>query len=331
MNAAELNLAGLADALASTAAALAAVAQALRQPSPDHSHSLTLLPKTDFAPVAPAAQPALAPVDAHTVREVINEFLIAKARAGRSDRYLRQLRVVLQSFASGRALTPIADVSLPDVEKWLYGQGWSARTQRGYVKDVRTLLNFARRRGYVREVVAGAVELPGVAGTEAPGIHTPDQVALVLEAARKTDLDVMRHLAIRYFTGVRSAEAHRLREENILADRGVLEVPAVKAKTRRRRLVTIQPALSAWLALGGQLRGLSPDTVRRAVRLAGVAWPANVTRHSFVSYHLAAFESAGKTALEAGHSEAMLFAHYRALVTREVAEKFWALRPSMPQ
>jgi hypothetical protein len=62
-------------------------------------------------------------------------------------------------------------------------------------------------------------------------------------------------------------------------------------------------------------------------RLSGAPWPANVTRHSFVSYHLAAFENAGKTALEAGHSEAMLFAHYRAVVTETTALEFWALRP----
>jgi len=52
-----------------------------------------------------------------------------------------------------------------------------------------------------------------------------------------------------------------------------------------------------------------------------------VTRHSFVSYHLARFENAGKTALEAGHSETMLFGHYRALVTPEAAAEFWAIVP----
>lgn len=72
---------------------------------------------------------------------------------------------------------------------------------------------------------------------------------------------------------------------------------------------------------------MSDKTVRRVARLSGAPWPANVTRHSFVSYHLAAFENAGKTALEAGHSEQMLFNHYRAVVTQTTAQEFWALRP----
>lgn len=73
---------------------------------------------------------------------------------------------------------------------------------------------------------------------------------------------------------------------------------------------------------------MSDKTVRRIARLSGAPWPANVTRHSFASYHLAAFESAAKTALEAGHSEAMLFAHYRAVVTQATALEFWKIVPA---
>jgi len=38
-------------------------------------------------------------------------------------------------------------------------------------------------------------------------------------------------------------------------------------------------------------------------------------------------ERSARTALEAGHTEAMLFAHYRELVTPEQAAEFWAIRP----
>lgn len=40
---------------------------------------------------------------------------------------------------------------------------------------------------------------------------------------------------------------------------------------------------------------------------------------------------AATTAMEAGHSETMLFAHYRALVTPEAAAEFWAIRPSVQE
>lgn len=313
----------VADALAVAARALLAAAEAL---AAEEGVSLSHSPACHPGPRVTHRGPA-AVAESLTVREAVNEFLVAKARAGRSDRYLRQLRVSLSSFARGRAGVALDDVTLADVERWVFGQGWQGRTMRGYLADVRTLFNFAVRRGYAAGVGAVAVELPDGAAGVAPGVHDAGAVTRVLETARRCDLDVCRHLAVRYFAGVRTAEAHRLREDDLKLEDGLLAVPAAKAKTRRRRLVTIQPALSAWLALGGVLRPLSPDTVRRVVRLAGCAWPANVTRHSFCSYHLAAFGSAARTALEAGHSEAMLFAHYRALVTPTAAAAFWAVRP----
>jgi integrase len=262
-----------------------------------------------------------------SVIELVNEFLLAKARADRSDRYLRQLKVVLSSFANGRARHPIDQVRAPELEKWIRTHDWANRTARGYLSDVKTMFNFAVKRGYLERNPALGVELPRAAASAPIQVHTPDQVRQVLETARRADLDVCRVLAVRYFAGLRSAEAHRIRESDLKLDQGLIEVPAVKSKTRARRLVTIQPNLSAWLALGGELRALGDMTIRRVIKLSKVAWVHNATRHSFVSYHLAEFQNAARTALEAGHTEAMTFSHYRALVTPAAAKEFWGILP----
>ena len=158
-------------------------------------------------------------------------------------------------------------------------------------------------------------------------IHTPEQVQTVLEKAYALDRDAGRILAVRYFAGVRAAETHRMNEEHILPS-GYIEVPARIAKTRRRRLVKIQPVLKAWLALGGVLRPMSDMTMRAVIRASKVEWTKNAPRHSFVTYHLAMWQNAAQTALQAGHSEQILFTHYREVATKEVARKFWALVPS---
>lgn len=258
------------------------------------------------------------------VVELINDFLLTKARAGRSDRYLRALRNSLLKFSHGRARQAASAVTAADLQRWLDSRQWSARTRKGYLSDVSTLYAWGMRRGLVAHNPALAVEVPTprVSGVS---LHSPAQVATVLEYARKEDIAVCRLLAIRYFAGVRSAEAHRLTEADIRP--GFVEVPAAKAKTRARRLVTIQPALAAWLGIGGALPVLDFERVRRITAGAGVPWPHNVTRHSFCSYHLQAFGSAAKTALEAGHSETQLFAHYRERCTPEAAAEFWNLRP----
>jgi integrase len=298
-------------------------------------HALSGGSFTENAPVAAASagngvarSSAVHPFDTRTVREAINEFLIVKARAKVSDRYLRTLHVSLSSFAQGRAHALLQDVTAEDIEKWVYGKNWRPKTMKGYLGDVRTLFHFCQRRGYVTECPPDAVEIPG-SDTRgfAPAIHTPEEARTVLECLRRVDLDVMRHVAIRYFAGVRSAEAHRLTEADLKLDQGLIEIPALKAKTRARRLITIQPNLAAWLALGGELRNLCPENVRQKIRLSGVEWKHNATRHSFVSYHYAAFGDAKLTAREAGHTEEMLFANYRALVTKELGLAYFMIVP----
>jgi integrase len=271
--------------------------------------------------------------DSPTVVELVNQFLLAKARAGRSDRSLRALRNSLTKFTAGRAHKLASEVTVIEVESWMQRPEWKPRTQRGYLSDVRTLFNFGVRRGLLKENPARGVELPEMEDS-AVEIHTPEQVLKVLEFARDYDLNICRCLAVRYFAGLRSAEAERF-EEKFVREK-YLEITAATSKgarARRRRLVTIQPNLRAWLELGGYLpvRGNKSNVWRdftvAMTRATGVPWHHNATRHSFCSYHLAQFTNAGKTALESGHSEAMLFGNYRELVTAEEAEKFWEIVP----
>lgn len=261
--------------------------------------------------------------------ELIDDFMRVKAKTGRCLRYLRTLRVSLKSFAKGRAKVPIGNITVADIEAWLDAQVWAPKTQKGYLGDVRTLFNFAVRRQMLAHNPAAAVELP-VQTPQPAGIHTPNQVRTVLEFARGYNLCICRALAVRYFAGLRSAEVNRLEEYEI--KESFIEVPAAKAKTRRRRPVSIQPNLRAWLDLGGSLplHDIS-NTWRwftaKLEKAHGVPWPHNVTRHSFCSYHLQQFQNAGKTAIEAGHTEQMLFAHYRELVTPAAAAEYWSIMP----
>ena len=257
---------------------------------------------------------------------VCEEFIAAKVRSGRSERYVRQLRSILGAFARGRRKVPLRDLTAAEIEGWLAAQPWSARTVRNSILDLRTVFAWAIRRRYLDRSPMLAIDPPR-ARSSLPALHSADEVRAVLEAARRSDPHVMRLLAIRYFAGLRSAEAGRLREQDVHVDRGFIEVTAANAKTRARRLVPIVPALRAWLELGGELGPMRTDRVRQAVRASGVVWPHNVTRHSFVSYRLASLANAGQVAMEAGTSEAMLFRHYREVTTPEAAAAFWAIRP----
>ncbi len=136
------------------------------------------------------------------------------------------------------------------------------------------------------------------------------------------------------FSGLRVAEIKKLDWRNVDLGGGFIEVSAATSKTRSRRLVPIQDNLRAWLApvaegagavVGRNLRKRHLDARKRA----GITkWPENAMRHSFVSYRLAATGNAAQTALESGHDQAILFAHYRELVRPKEAARFWEIRPS---
>lgn len=312
----------LAAALAQLAQAVSAVAAALQDPT---APAVSLL-----SPACHGPTPQLASLPAPTPQlasgAAVNEFLIAKAKGQRSMRYLRALRVSLGSFLRGRERVPLDGITLADVEAWLAAPHWRARTRRGYLLDVRTFFNWARRRGLCVGNPAALVELPE-SPPRPPAIHSPEQVATVLETARELDRHTCRLLAIRYFAGVRSAEAHRMTEADLKLESGFVEVPAAKSKTRARRLVPVTPALRAWLGVGGSLPVTNIERVTAIVKASGVPWPSNVTRHSFCSYRLADVRSAAQVALEAGHSEGMLFRHYRETVSPADAKAFWEIRP----
>ena len=116
------------------------------------------------------------------------------------------------------------------------------------------------------------------------------------------------------------------------ADREI-ELKGRQTKTRLRRFVDISDNCLAWFKLGGKMP--LPNLNHRWHALIAEAkkemgfdrWPHDCLRHSFCSYYLAAHENAAKTAMQAGHTESILFKHYRKLVKKEQAEKFWNIYP----
>lgn len=93
------------------------------------------------------------------------------------------------------------------VEEWVFGLAVRPKTMHGYLGDVKTLLNHFARRGRVPGALVASLNSidlpesdtrPRCAGGPAPGC----ECLTVLEHCRAANLDVMRHLAVRYFAGV---------------------------------------------------------------------------------------------------------------------------------
>jgi len=142
-------------------------------------------------------------------------------------------------------------------------------------------------------------------------------------------------LAIAMWAGLRKAEIERLNWEAVRFETGVIHVGATLAKNRQRRLVTMELplrlALAGWEKATGPIWPTNGRTLWARVQRAagwltkgsGRAWPHNALRHSFVTYHMAFFKDAARTALEAGHGQNIMFRHYRELATEAEGEGWW--------
>lgn len=265
-----------------------------------------------------------------TVAEAVAECLGAKAQDGGSARYLSALRCDLGRFAAAFP-GPITAVGSGRIDGWLRGLGVGPRRRNGMLGSVQTLFSFARSRSYLPRndrTEADALAKIRVPDTDV-GIFTPDQFRAVLQAATP---EIIPFLVIGGFAGLRSAEIQRLDWSAIDLERRVIEIRPRQAKTASRRIVPVSDNLAAWLrphAARGPIvpPGQVDRKFRAAARTAEVAWPHNVLRHSYISYRIALVKSADQVALEAGNSPAIIFKHYRELVTEEQAREWFAVMP----
>ena len=146
---------------------------------------------------------------------------------------------------------------------------------------------------------------------------------------------LLPYVALGLFAGLRSAESQRLDWSAVKVSERAVIVGAGIAKKRSRRVVEISDTLAAFLAVCSKSRGPVVDVphfqkaLKALATAAGVKWTHNGLRHSFASYHLAAYGDTTRTAYQMGHTNPrIVHDHYKALVQKSDAERFFALRPA---
>jgi integrase len=269
-----------------------------------------------------------------TVQKAYNEFMDDKEREKIGARHLSDLTSRLRPFLAAFGKRLVAQLTSEDIQRWLFALPVADQTRINYKLRVGNFLNYCIRRKWREGNPLDAVAKIKVE-SEAPGILTVSQTASLLT---KCSSDILPVVAIGLFCGLRSAELAKLDWSEINLSRGFIEVKATKAKSKKRRLVTIPPNLKAWLkplalssgpvALSDMKHRTRFDTAKTAAKIT--EWPANALRHSFASYHYALHQDAAKTAAQLGHSDTdILFEHYRELVTPADAKKFFAIKPAV--
>jgi site-specific recombinase XerC len=167
---------------------------------------------------------------------------------------------------------------------------------------------------------------------EPPAIWTPDDLDKLLRGAPSELVPV---ITVGAFAGLRTSELLRLNWSEVNLARRLIEVTAVKAKSSRRRLVTIQHNLAQWLP--------------PYAAAAGKVWPKSWrSRHEATAKLAASLSSTGRRMGCAIRTRAtiwriskvpkcslsrwdilprMIFEHYREVTSPQAAERYWEIRP----
>lgn len=270
-----------------------------------------------------------------TVQQVVSEFLAAKQDAGRKASYLDVQRYVLGSvFAGEFGARKVHEIGAPEIKEWMAGKDWTARTRLNYFSDIRNLFGFAVRNGYRPTNPIAQLEKPKVT-EERPGVLTVEQAGALLNVCAEGEREMLAPVAIGLFAGLRTEELDQLEWQHVDLAENNIHVPAEIAKTREGRDVEIHAALRAWLLPLAQKSGrIAPPKSydwrlnQKAIAAGIVDWPKNALRHSFASYHFAAFKNAPLTSSMLGHSGTRTFEkRYKKRVTPSEGARFWTLVP----
>jgi integrase len=188
------------------------------------------------------------------------------------------------------------------------------------------------------------------AGEPPREILTPAQAEALLKCA---DPSIRAALALGLFAGLRpESEICRLNWSLIhLVQETITDPAGNKVKSfghidvreskgvGGERLVQITQNLYAWLKQVRPASGTGPvsvgydrlnELIKVAARMAGIErWPHDGMRHSFCSYHFAAYRDEHATMAQSGHRSVSTFRrHYCKPIQQKVAYAYWKIRPA---
>jgi integrase len=290
----------------------------------------------------------LATVKPKLIADAVEEFLAVRKpkaqavdgkRSQLSPCYASHVECWLREFAAMFPGHRLGDLNRDFLARYIGSHaGLSPKSRNDRRAAVAMFLRWCSRQDYVpqthRLLEADAMQKEQL-DTAPTDFYRPDEFRALLESAEGPVRAIM---ALQGLGGLRLEETLRLTWENVFSIPGHIEITAQNAKTRRRRVVEICPALSSWLdpfrAMEGRVWNKPTGVngyMRAFVQLReSLKIPSrrNGLRHAYCSFHYALYSNENLTAAQAGNSPAMIHANYKKLTTKSEAEKWFNVQPA---
>lgn len=267
-----------------------------------------------------------------TVEEAVEEFHARKADEGASYAHRSGLKTLLRPLVRAFGRARLDELEAETLREAAFAYSKNPESVRNLVCVWGNFFNWCEREELVaRSPIRGKLKPPRVVRGEPDFLPVPvflDYLRKAVEACPSS----VPWITLRAFGGMRSEAARAFRWE--WYDGEAIRIPAQADKMRRGALMENLPEnLRAWLD-SLKARGFKPYESRRRTEApllkACGPLPRNALRHSFATYHVAAFRNVEETALLMGHghSPRTLLRHYRGLTTQEEGRAWFAISPS---
>jgi len=301
-----------------------------------------------------------------SVSDGIESFLAHQEAEGSSPRHLASLKSRLKRFSDDMGDKLVSAITVGNFTEWLNGlratradkagEKLTPVTRHNLSRSLRSFFVFGMERGWtlsnpVPVAKRARNKTAKLAKGKAPAVLLPHDVNRFMRAVATVAPRMVPFWSLKFFAGIRDAEAGRMDWSMIDMKPGEIHLPANVSKTGEARTVKILPNLAAWLRPHAATDGpIAPGDMARRYDykkiLASLAtrddagkitkpftFPSNAARHSFGTYHLFHFRNAGETALQLGHKSnpAMLHEHYKNPTAEKHAAAFWKIIPTAPE
>lgn len=277
--------------------------------------------------------------------DVAAEFLQRCERNGLSEAYKTATKKFLKRMSPRLGSSLIQDITAKEIDKAVEKEVTGGpRAFNNLLGAVSAVFSYARKKGYLsrtEKTEAELVERKSTERIEKIAIYSPEEIHTILTNIGE---DLIPHIALGAFAGVRTEEIFRMRWEQIDFTKGFILLDRGFTKTRRRRVIPINDALRSWLQTPQKKTGKifdfrSSQELGNALR---AAWPKgddgkplverrrNALRHSYGTYRFAELQDEQKVSSEMGNSPQELREHYAELATPQDAASWFAVRREMP-
>lgn len=212
--------------------------------------------------------------------------------------------------------------------QWMSQHAGTGRTYNHYRRVLHAMFQHGVKLGWISGNPFDAVDTRPINEPETVALDLDTAEWLIAEVEATCDLNLLSYVALLLYAGIRPGEigSHSELSRGVSWQSGYIKVSAANSKTRKNRLVKIEPRLNAILEDKGSLCGHDVDMKawnRIRKKLPVLTQHRDVLRHTYGSMLMGLTHNENYVAEQMGNSPDVVHRHYRVPVSEAEAKRFF--------